>query len=196
MISDEQYHAILKRIDSFYEMSSDFKIALRPLLKVYKFPNSEYILRRGRKAKFAWFVLEGYLREVANNNSRGRIHTSWFWFPNDFVLPYPVFLNQKDTISDIEVLPNTTLLEISHEDFMNLKKLFPEVKKLLEEIKFYYDKARLDHAEDLFSLSGKEKYQKFYKAHPGLFNVAKHKDITSFLGMKDISLRRYFTLFA
>lgn len=196
MISDVNYQAIISRISSFCEVSPNFYKALRPLLKEYKFPNSEFILRQGRKAKFAWFVVEGYLREVTNSNSTNPAHTTWFWYPNDFVLAYPVFFNQKDAISDIEVLPNTTLLEISYEDFILLKTLYPEVNKLVEEVKFYYDKARLDHHEDLFNLSGRQKYQKFHSAHPALFNVVKHKDITSFLGMKDFSFRRYYSLFS
>jgi hypothetical protein len=194
MISDLHYQAIINRITPFCEMSPGFYKALMPLLKVFKFPNSEYILRKGRKAKFAWFVAEGYLREVTNSNPSSIAHTTWFWYPNDFVLAYPVFFNQKEAVSDIEVLPNTTLLEISYEDFVSLKTSFPEVDKLVEEVKFHYDKARLDHQEDLFNLSGKQKYQKFHKAHPALFNVVKHKDITSFLGMKDFSFRRYYSL--
>lgn len=196
MISDLHYQEMINRISSFCEISPAFYNALRPMLKTYKFPNSEYILRKGRRAKFAWFVVEGYIREVTNSFSSEHGHTTWFWYPHDFVLPYPVFLNQKEALRDIEVLPNTTLLEISHEDFLSLKASFPEVSKLIEEIKFYYDKGRLDHSEDLFNLSGKQKYQKFYKAHPGLFNVAKHKDIASFLGLKDIGFRRYYSLFA
>ncbi|TCD05861.1 Crp/Fnr family transcriptional regulator [Pedobacter frigidisoli] len=194
MISDLYYQAIVDRIDSFCEISPAFYIALRPLLKVYKFPNSEYILRKGRSAKFAWFVIEGYLREVTNSNPSNPAHTTWFWYPGDFVLAYPVFFNQKEAISDIEVLPNTILLEISYEDFLTLRLSNPRVNKLEEELKFYYDKARIDHHEDLFNLSGKQKYQKFHNAHPALFNVVKHKDITSFLAMKDFSFRRYYSL--
>ncbi|MDN3588051.1 hypothetical protein QWY86_15315 [Pedobacter aquatilis] len=196
MLTDEYFQAVVKRIDSLTEVTPSFYIALRPLLKVYKFPNAEFILRKGRKAKFAWFVIKGYLREVNRNNDTGLPHTTWFWYPNDFVLAYPVFFNQKDAISDIEVLPNTTILEISHDDFLMLKSKFPAVIKLIEELKFYYDKARIDHQEDLFNLSGKEKYRKFYAAHSALFNVAKHKDIASFLGLKDIGFRRYYSLLA
>jgi len=195
MITDEYYQAIINRITSFCEIPPSFYTALRPMLKVYKFPNAEYILRKGRKAKFAWFVVEGYLREVTNSNPSNPGHTTWFWYPGDFVLAYPVFFNQKEAISDIEVLPNTILLEISHEDFLSLKAAFPEVSRLQEEVKFYFDKARIDHSEDLFNLSGKQKYQEFQKAHPALFNVAKHKDIASFLGLKDIGFRRYYSLF-
>ena len=193
MISDSHRQAIINRITSFCEMSPAFYNALMPLLKLYNFSNSEYILRKGRRAKFAWFVLKGYLREVTNA-SDSTTHTTWFWYPDDFVLAYPVFFNQKDAVSDIEVLPNTSLLELSYEDFLSLKDSFPEVNKLVEEVKFYYDTARIDHHEDLFNLSGKQNYQKFHSAHPGLFNVAKHKDITSFLGLKDFSFRRYYSL--
>lgn len=196
MITDDLYQLIINRITSFCDISPAFEAALKPKLKLFKFLNSEYILRRGRKPRFAWFVIEGYLREITYTNQAYIEHTTWFWYPNDFVLAYPVFFNQKDAISDIEVLPNTVLLEISHEDFIMLKTTFPEVIKLVEEVKYYYDKARLDHNEDLFNLSGKQKYEKFHTAHRGLFNVAKHKDIASFLGLKDIGFRRYYSLFA
>lgn len=195
MVPEHYFQTIVDRINSFYVVSQPLLNALKPLFKVYHFPNSEYILRKGRKARFAWFILEGYVREVNNNTANDNSHTTWFWYPGDFVLAYPVFLNQKEAILDIEVLPNTVLLEISHEEFMTLKIRFPELTVLIEEIKYYYHKGRLDHSEDLFNLSGKQKYKKLQKAHPRLFNVAKHKDIASFLGLKDIGFRRYYSLF-
>lgn len=196
MISDVYYQAVIDRIAHFCEVSPAFYSGLRPLLKEYRFPYSEYILRKGRRAKFAWFVVEGYLREVTDSSILSYAHTTWFWYPGDFVLAHPGFFSQKEAISDIEVLPNTVLLEISLEDILSLKTSFPEVLRLIDELKFYYDKARFDHHEDLFNLSGKQKYRKFQSEHAALFNVAKHKDITSFLGMKDISFRRYYSLFA
>jgi len=196
MISEVYYQAVIDRITRFCGVSPSFCSKLRPLLKEYRFPHAEYILRKGRRARFAWFVVEGYLREVTDSGTSGYAHTTWFWYPEDFVLAHPGFFSQKEAISDIEVLPNTVLLEISLEDILSLKTSFPEVARLIDELRFYYDKARFDHHEDLFNLSGKQKYQKFRREHAALFNVAKHKDITSFLGMKDISFRRYYSLFA
>lgn len=195
MVPEHYFQALVDRINSFYIVSQPLLNALRSLLRVYHFPNAEYILRKGRRARFAWFIVDGYVREVNNNIGKDNTHTTWFWYPGDLVLAYPVFLNQKDAVSDIEVLPNTTLLEISHEDFIYLKTKFPELGMLIEEIKYYYHKGRLDHNEDLFILSGKQKYRKLHQAHPKLFNVAKHKDIATFLGLKDIGFRRYYSLF-
>lgn len=196
MVPELYYQAIVQRINDFTTVSQPFLNALRPLLKFYHFPNTEHLLRKGRKARYAYFIVKGYVREITPSSAVEQGHTTWFWFSGDFILAYPVFFNQKEALSDIEVLPDTVLLEISHEDFMALRIKFREVEKLVEEVEFYYDKARIAHSEDLFNLSGKQKYRKFYTAHPALFNVAKHKDIASFLGLKDIGFRRYYSVFA
>ncbi|AZI24151.1 Crp/Fnr family transcriptional regulator [Pedobacter sp. G11] len=196
MVPDPNFQAIVERINGFTTVSQPFLDALKPLLKIHHFPYTEHLLRTGRKARYAYFILKGYVREITPSSAVEQGHTTWFWFPGDFILAYPVFFNQKDALSDIEALPDTVLLEISHEDFMMLRIKFREVEKLVEEIEFYYDKARIAHSEDLFNLSGRQKYRKFYSAHPALFNVAKHKDIASFLGLKDIGFRRYYSLFA
>lgn len=194
MIDEVFFERLQQRILDFYPVRAHCSEALRSVLRVYHYPKTEFLIRSGKKPLSAWFILEGYVREIIQGDLMAIGHTSWFWFPGDFVFAYPVFFNQKETISDIEVLAGSILLEISYSDLTVLKINHEDISLLIEEIRFYYEMARFTHSEDLFLLSGKQRYQKFYQAHPALFNVARQKDIASFLGIKDIGFRRYFSL--
>lgn len=74
---------------------------------------------------------------------------------------------------------------------MSLRMGFAEVHLLVEKIRGYYEGLRVVQAQDLVNLSAKERYQKFFEVHKGLFNIAKHRDIASFLGFRDHGFHRY-----
>lgn len=196
MIPETYHQMIVERINSIYPLDQIPTEKLIDAFRLFNYPRQECLLRKGRKPLFAWFVVSGYVREFTINEHTNAEHTTWFWFPGDFVLPHSVFFNQKDAVSNIDVLSNSILLEISLEDLLSIQQLFPEVQQFFQEIYFYYEKARIEHNENLYQLSGKAKYQKFYAEHPAIFNFAKHRDIASFLGLKDTGFRRYFGLFS
>lgn len=194
MISEFHIRTLSNKIKSFFPVNDEFIAALSKCLRIYHYPKTEHILRKGRKQEFAWFILQGFAREITQLDYMDTGYTSWFWFPHDFIFAYPVFFNRKEAVSEIEVLAGTTVLEIKFTDILVLLEAFTEVSPLMEELRYHDDLARIRHAEDLFVRSAKERYKIFYNMHPSLFNVAKHKDIASFLGIKDIGFRRYFSI--
>jgi len=108
-----------------------------------------------------------------------------------FVYAYPGFFSQGVAVNDIVLIDESVLIEISYEKFMQLRDGFDEVPLLVEKIREYYDGLRLAHAADVLTLKAGERFKKFIAGNKALFRVAKRRDIASFLGIKDDSLRRF-----
>ncbi|MGN7986042.1 Crp/Fnr family transcriptional regulator [Pedobacter sp. 22226] len=162
---------------------------MKPLLELIEVQKGKLLLSKGQKPSRVWYVLKGFIKEVSYDSGIKR--TSWFWGEGDFVYAYPGFFSQGIAVNDIEVINDAMLIEISYEKFMELKGSFEEVPILVERIRDYYDGLRLAHASDLLSLKAAQRFRKFITENKELFGVAKRRDVASFLGIKDDSLRRF-----
>ncbi|MBC8986682.1 Crp/Fnr family transcriptional regulator [Pedobacter sp. N36a] len=191
MISNSVFTLLLERLASFYPLSAGLVNALRPFLKEHDGHKGEILLQKGKKGDQVWFICEGHAREIGVDLENGNEMTSWFWFKEDFIFAYPGFFSQQPAESAVELIEECRLIEMDYEDFIILRDTFPEVWPLVESIRHYYDHLRLTHLKDLQSLSAKVKYLKFYHEHKSLFNIARHKDIANFLGIKDDGFNRY-----
>lgn len=189
MLSDLHYQHLLDRMLYFHAISPGFIRLMKPLLGVINKQKGEILLSARQKPARVWYILKGFIKEVTYDSGIQR--TSWFWGDGDFVYAYPGFFSQGIAVNDIEVIDDAVLIEISYEKFMELRNGFDEVPLLVEKIRDYYDGRRLGHASDLLSLKAAERFRKFITENKELFRVAKRRDIASFLGIKDDSLRRF-----
>jgi CRP-like cAMP-binding protein len=189
MLSDLHYQHLLDRMLYFQAISPGFVRLMKPLLGVVNKQKGEILLSAGQKPLRVWYILKGFVREASYDSGIQR--TSWFWGEGDFVYAYPGFFSQGIAVNDIIVLDDSVLIEISYEKFMSLKDGFGEVPLLVEKIRDYYDSLRLAHASDQVNLKAGERFRKFIAGNKALFGVAKRRDIASFLGIKEDSLRRF-----
>lgn len=182
---------LLERLSFFHVLSIGFRQALPGLLKYSELKKGTQLVKCGKRQDIVWFLHRGTAKEVSplDDNAQGR--TSWFWFASDFLFSYPGFFNREPASAGIELVEDSVLLEISYDDFMSLRMGFSEVHLLVEKIRGYYEGLRVGHAQDLVNLSAKERYLKFFQERKSLFNVAKHRDIASFLGIRDDGFHRY-----
>lgn len=171
-------------------VSNGFTQSLRSLIAFRRGRKGERLVLAGRVQQLVWFLHRGTAREVSLGED-GLERTSWFWHASDFLFSYPGFFSREAALSDIELVEDSLLLEISFEHFLWLKESFPEVELLVEKIRAQHEKQRVAYARDLLDLRASERYRKLFAAHRELFNVARHRDIASFLGIRDDSLRRY-----
>lgn len=138
-----------------------------------------------------WFLFKRHAKEVSPSAQEMKGRASWFWFPGDFLFSYQGFFAQEPSMANMQLIEDSVLLEISYADFVALRESYVEVPPLVEKIRGYYERLRVEHADDLLNLLARERYMKFYGALKELFNVAKQKDIAAFLGIKDDGFHRY-----
>lgn len=191
MYAQNAYMHLVVTLMAYAELSRGFSGALFELLSFGGFSKGRVMVECGKRQDVVWFLHRGTAKEVSPCEDSALGRTSWFFTPSDFLFAHPGFFAREPAIASIELIEDCYLAEISYSDFMVLRGEFAEVEVLVERIRAKHEKARAEHLGDLVNLSAKERYHKFYAAHKGLFNVAKHKDIASFLGIKDDGFHRY-----
>jgi len=195
MLYDAAFEMLCRRLSSFHPFSLVFRAELQSMLSLVEFNKGEVMVATGQRQAKVWFLCHGHAKEISCFDRDVRERVSWFWFAGDFIFSYPGFFSQEPAITDIVLIEGCTLLEISFEDFMRLRDGFVEVPLLVEKIRSHCELLRVGHASDLVNLSAKERYQSFYGQHRSLFQVAKQKDIASFLGIRNDGFNRYYGLF-
>lgn len=149
----------------------------------------QFLLNEGDVCKYIGYVNSGCLREYTID-SKGTEHIIQFaiedWWVSDlnsFLSGLPATLN-IDTMEDSEVL----LLEKSARE--NLFEEVPQMEKffrLLLEANYVATHKRV---ADSLSASAEERYLKFIKTYPKLFEKIPQNQIASYLGITPQSLSR------
>ena len=180
---------MIQRLSTFQPLSSGLVLALKHSLTLVEFARGHLLVDVGKRQQLVWFMVSGTVKEVTPILKR-----EWRAGSGSrmiFVFSYPSFFAHEPALALIETVEECRMLELSYSDFMVLKDRFMEMQLLVEWVRSRYAKVRVSHASDLVSLSAKERYNKFYAAHKKIFNVTKHKDIASFLGIRDDGFHRY-----
>jgi CRP-like cAMP-binding protein len=154
--------------------------------KIYK---TVTLLHEGGSQQVLWFILDGFAREYHTESDNGREHTHWFWQAGDFVF-HAGFLEHKKSGVSIDFYRDSRLLEIDL-DMVSGKQLYNEVQQLSYRFAEFSSKRRQEHLMDLLSLNRSAHVKKFFSGHQFLFNFVRHRDLASFLGIRDKSLYRY-----
>ncbi len=192
MLAQTAFLHLMVQLSSYAAVSTELTLVLRSLLVLRELNKGTVLVDCGKRQQVVWFLHSGTAKEVTPSEAMTGGRVSWFWFSSDFLFSYPGFFAQEPAVASIELVEDSVLLEISYRDFMGLREGFAEMPLLVEKIRAHYEKARVGHAGDLVNLSARERYRKFFQEHKGLFNVAKHRDIASFLGIRDDGFHRYW----
>ncbi|MEJ5996588.1 cyclic nucleotide-binding domain-containing protein [Pedobacter sp. Du54] len=191
MVDQKALLHLMVSLSSYASLSTGFATALSPLVNCRSLKKGRVLVEVGRKEQLVWFLHAGTVKEVTAIQEQGTERVSWFWFPSDFIFYYPGFFAREPSASRIELVEDSLVLEIAYRDFISLVEKFSEVPLLIEKIRSRYENQRVSHSASLTTLNAKQRYLKFYQAHKNIFNVVKHKDIASFLGIKNDGFRRY-----
>lgn len=189
MSSNFIFDTLLKKVSSFQQVSPRFIRRLIPLLRIREMSRGMLLLQAGHRPAHLWFMYEGFAREIGHDEEYER--TSWFYFAGDFMYSYPSFFNQLPAFRDIEIIADSTVVEISYKDLIGLRHDFEELNFTIDLARDQCESERARHASESHTLSARERYEQFYKKHKPLFNLARHKDIASFLRIKSDGFRRY-----
>lgn len=183
---------LMVQLSNYGKVSPELTMALRSIVVLREWNKGKVLVERGKRQQMVWFMHLGSAKEVSERGDGMAGRVSWFWFNSDFLFSFPGFFAQEVAVASIELIEDSILLEITYRDFIQLMAGFTEVLLMVEKIRAKYEKGRAAHAGDLVNLSARERFQKFFSLHRGLFNVARHKDIASFLGIKDDGFHRYW----
>ena len=169
-------------------LSRELKEELSMKVFVRKAKKKEILISEGKICDHLFFIKKGFLRGFHYQN--GKEITAWFGFENDFATSSYSFVSQKVGYETVEVIEDSILYVITHEDLDSIYEKHPEfnyVGRLLTE-KYYID--LMERVLCLQFQSGKESYEQLVATHPHILKRASLGHIASYLGISQETLSR------
>jgi hypothetical protein len=189
-ISEQSFQRLVAVMESLVPLSFRFKLALRKVLQETGYERGAQVLNFGDRQLVIWFLLSGLLREVRMRKSTLREYTSWFFLPDSFVYSDPGFFSQQPSTRGVEAAVTSGAVLISYADWSALKAAFGEMELLTERIRAAFSQRRLEHMEDMNTLSVQERYLDNQDMLNYLFPRTQLTHIAEFMGMAPDTLGR------
>jgi len=190
MVSEEHFLFLTGRLSALANLSAEFCSELRGCLVEKTYHRNQFVLSEGHQQVYLWFIIRGFSREVSVSDVPPYSITTWFWASGDLIFQNGFFSDQNSLVA-VEVYKGSILLEISDRNLRLLGKKYREVALLSEAFRFADYKKRKQHTADLGLLKRLDHIRLFFPAHKMLFNIALHRDLASFFGIKSRNLTRY-----
>lgn len=166
----------------------DLKIVLS-YFKTIKKNKNEILLSTGETSKVSYFVKKGCLRLFFIDDN-GKDVTRYIAFENQFATALVSFITNEPSQETIQVIEDSELLYISHDDFRHLTKIIPKWKDFYN---IYLEKAYVNNSKRLMSfttLNALERYNQLFKINPKIVKRLPNKIVASYINISQETLSR------
>lgn len=176
---------IKKNIDIEEE---DLKTILSYFKPIKKNKN-EILLATGKISQVSYFVKKGCLRLFFIDDN-GKDITRYIAFENQFATALVSFITNQPAQETIQVIEDSELLYISHDDFRHLMTIIPKWKDFYN---IYLEKAYVNNSKRLMSfttLKASERYNQLFKINPDIVKRLPNKIVASYINISQETLSR------
>ncbi|WP_159023277.1 Crp/Fnr family transcriptional regulator [Formosa sp. L2A11] len=166
----------------------DLKIILS-YFKIIKKHKNEILLPTGNISQVSYFVNKGCLRLFFIDDN-GKDVTRYIAFENQFATELVSFITKEPAQETIQVIEDSELLYITHEDFRHLIKIIPKWKDFYS---VYLEKAYVNNSKRLTSfttLNASERYNQLFKINPNIVKRIPNKIVASYINISQETLSR------
>lgn len=166
----------------------DLEIVLS-YFKTIKKRKNEILLSNGKNSQVSYFVKKGCLR-LFYFDDQGKDITRYIAFENQFATELVSFITNQPAQESIQVIENSELLYISHEDFRHLLETVPKWKDFYN---IYLEKAYVNNAKRLISfttLDASDRYKQLFKINPNIVKRLPNKIVASYINISQETLSR------
>ena len=149
----------------------------------------QFLLNEGDMCRYVWFINSGCLRAYSIDH-KGIEHIIQFAIEDWWISDLNSFLSGKPAEYNIDALQDSEVLLLEKSDRENLLRECPKMERffrLLIEANHVTTHQRIT---DSLSASAEERYLKFIKTYPKLFEIVPQNQIASYLGITPQSLSR------
>jgi len=148
------------------------------------------LLNAGHTSDYMYFVERGIVRCFYFDDRSGREQTSILWKEQSIVCDPVSFFQRKASDVNIEVMPGSLLLSMSHGQLQYIFRAFPETEIFARCISLQYVYYFAQRTRQLAGSSAWERYLHLLSAHPGIeLNISK-EIIASYLNVTPQTLSR------
>ena len=154
-----------------------------------KLKKKQFLLNEGEVCRYIGFVNSGCMREYTID-SRGNEHIIQFAIEDWWVSDLNSFLSGEPAEYNIDALQDSEILLLEKSARDKLLDECPKMERFFRILIESNHVANHRRITDSLSTSAEEKYLKFIKTYPKLFELVSQNQIASYLGITPQSLSR------
>jgi len=154
-----------------------------------KLRKKQFLLNEGEVCRYIGFVNSGCMREYTID-SRGNEHIIQFAIEDWWVSDLNSFLSGEPAEYNIDALQDSEILLLEKSARDKLLDECPKMERFFRILIESNHVANHKRITDSLSTSAEEKYLKFIKTYPKLFELVSQNQIASYLGITPQSLSR------
>jgi len=188
-VKDKQTKMIKEIINSICPISTNSLKEIEHILEYKNVKKGETFIKRNKRNKKEYFILEGICRSYLIN-PQGEEITIAFFTSNSILSPYSIRTTKEISVLNFEALTNVKFAAMNALEFEQLMIDNLEIRRFANTVLQNELARKTDKEIGLVSLTAKERLLKFRAQYPLLENLIPHPVIASYLGITNISLSR------
>jgi CRP-like cAMP-binding protein len=154
-----------------------------------KMRKRQYLLQGGDISRHMSFIAKGFMR-LYRVSDDGTEHVLRFAPENYWISDRESYTTGLPTKYNIDALEDSVLITWTKENWTELKQKIPALVTLEEQLLARSFNVNQNRINDTISLTAEEKYQKFLKIYPDIFNRVPLHMVASYLGVTRETLSR------
>lgn len=154
------------------------------------FPTKMIIGRPGEINKYAYFILEGAVKQYMLNKADEECIVNFWQVPDFFACAMPSFFFEKDSFVFTKTIGAVKGIRFHKSEFFKLANTDPNFYKLLAGLLLRVYLKREQREIRLIQLSSTDRYLHFLEEFPGLQDKISMKELASYLQIHPGSLSR------
>jgi CRP-like cAMP-binding protein len=180
--------ALFDCITQYHPIPPDAWKALAKNLKKLEVSKNTLLVREGIVCHHLYFLEKGCLRKFYNLD--GKEVTHWLGFENNFTTSFYSFISRKPGIENLQVLEDSVLWSISHDDLQLLMNKHRDLERMVRIIEEQYYIRLEERIMALHFKTAKERYEELMLASPHILQRISLGQIASYLGISQETLSR------
>ena len=177
-----EHDLILKNVAKHIALTKEETAFFAALLQQQDVTKKEFILKEGQLCKSISYVHSGTLRAYYTDKE-GRESTIMFAITDWWITDMYCFINQQPAMLNIIAIENSSILQLSKNNFELLCIEVPKFERFFRIImQNAYIREQLRVIQNL-SLTAEERYHSFIEKYPQIVQQVTQKQIASYLGI-------------
>ena len=183
------FQLLLEHINKRVKLTAEEFDTISKFFILKKLRKKQFLLNEGEVCRNIGFVNSGCLRQY-RIDSKGSEHIIQFAIKDWWVSDLHSFLSGRPATDNIDALKDTEVLLLERSAREELLNACPKMEKFFRILIEANHVATNQRIVDSLSTTAEERYQKFIKTYPELFEQIPQNQIASYLGITPQSLSR------
>lgn len=175
-------------LQQFGNLQEDVIIAIESVVQKMEFQKKHILLKKGKVCNYLCLIQKGLARNYFEDDDKEL--TNDIVLEGELLVSFSSFVSRKPSLETIELLEDSILYAIHHNDLQNLYHQFPimeHIGRLIAE--YHYNSLAMRSYRQKFSTSS-ERYQDLFKNKVEIIKRVPIGIIASYLGMSIETLSR------